>query len=73
MPELFAEPPFLDEAPDFALLAGARAGAALSLLELELCELRRTLSLLAGKGISDLLFDLRERLSAGIFPSFELV
>lgn len=34
MPELFAEAPFLEEAPDLALLAGARAGAALSLLSL---------------------------------------
>lgn len=50
-----------------ALLAAARVGAGLSLLELELCEVERPFSPLADEEVSDLLFDLRERLSAGIF------
>lgn len=52
---------------DLALLAAARVGAGLSLLELELCEPERAFSPLADEEVSDLLFDLKERLSAGIF------
>jgi hypothetical protein len=56
---------------DLALLAAARFGAALSLLELELCELERAFSPLADEEVSDLLFDRKERLSAGIFLQLE--
>jgi hypothetical protein len=53
---------------DLALLAAARVvGAALS-LALELWEFERAFSPLADEEVSDLLFDRRERLSAGIFP-----
>lgn len=63
----FAEAAFLVDA-DLALPAVARGGADLSLLELEFCELERVfLSPFADEGDSDLLFDLSERLSAGIF------
>lgn len=52
----------------FALLAAARVvGAALS-FALELWEFERAFSPLADEEVSDLLFDRRERLSAGIFP-----
>lgn len=64
----------MDEAAgvgDLALLAAARFGAALSLLELELCELERAFSPLADEEVSDLLFDRNERLSAGIFLQLE--
>jgi hypothetical protein len=51
-----------------ALLAARVVGAALSLgLELEFWELERFLSPLADDEVSDLLLDLRDRLSAGIF------
>jgi hypothetical protein len=50
-----------------ALLVAARVGAGLSLLELELWEPERVFSPLAEEEVSDLLFDLNERLSAGIF------
>jgi hypothetical protein len=53
---------------DLALLAAARVvGAALS-LALELWEFELAFSPLADEEVSDLLFDRRERLSAGIFP-----
>ena len=51
---------------DLALLAARVEGAALS-LALELCEFERAFSPLADEELSDLLFDRRERLSAGIF------
>ena len=63
---LFDEAAFVVEAA-LALLAAARVGAGLSLLELEFCEVERAFSPLADEEVSDLLFDLRERLSAGIF------
>jgi hypothetical protein len=66
MPEsevVFEEAAFVD----LALLAAARVGAGLSLLELELWEPERVFSPLAEDEVSDLLFDLKERLSAGIF------
>lgn len=69
--ELFVDPAFLEGAADLDLLAVERAGAGLSLLGLELRELRCALLLLVDKGNSDLLFDLRERLS-GILIAFEL-
>jgi hypothetical protein len=51
-----------------ALLAAARVvGADLS-LALELWEFELAFSPLADEEVSDLLFDRRERLSAGIFP-----
>lgn len=60
------EAPFLAGAL-LALLGAARVvGAALS-LALELWEFERTFSPLADEEVSDLLFDRRERLSAGIF------
>jgi hypothetical protein len=59
----------LDEAAFalLALLAAARVGATLSLLELEFWEVEGAFSPLADEELSDLLFDLKERLSAGIF------
>jgi hypothetical protein len=66
MPEseaVFEEAAFVD----LALLAAAREGAGLSLLELELWEPERVFSPLADEEVSDLLFDRKERLSAGIF------
>jgi hypothetical protein len=52
---------------DLALLAAARVvGAALS-FALELWEFERAFSPLADEEVSDLLFDRKERLSAGIF------
>lgn len=72
MPEseaVFEEAAFVD----LALLAAARVGAALSLLELELCEPERVFSPLADEEVSDLLFDLKERLSAGIFFGVRVV
>ena len=54
--------------PDLALLAAARAvGVDLSLAP-ELWEFERAFSPLADEEVSDLLFDRKERLSAGIFP-----
>lgn len=57
-------------AADLALLAAPRPEADLSLLEPEVCELERAFSPLADEEVSDLLLDLKERLSAGIFSSF---
>lgn len=55
---------------DLVLLAVARPGADLSLLELEFWEFVRAFPApLADEEVSDLLFDLRDRLSAGILSS----
>lgn len=62
---LFDEAAF-EAVVDLALLAAARLGAGWSLLELVFCEVERPFSPLADEEVSDLLFDLRERLSAGI-------
>lgn len=68
------EAPFADflVAAGLALLAAARPGADLSLLELDVWESERAFSPLADEDESGLLFDLKERLSAGIFSSFRL-
>lgn len=61
--------PFLAGA-DLALFAADRVvGAALSLLDVELCELERAFSPFVEDEVSDLLFDRRERLSTGIFAA----
>jgi hypothetical protein len=54
------------EGADLALLAAARVVGALSFAP-ELWESERPFSPLADEEVSDLLFDRRERLSAGIF------
>lgn len=62
--------PFLAGAV-LALFAADRVvGAALSLLDVEF-ELERAFSPFVDDEVSDLLFDLKERLSTGIFPGWE--
>lgn len=66
LPALLPEAPFLAGAA-LALFAADRVvGAALSLLDAEFCELERAFSPFVDE-VSDLLFDLKERLSTGIF------